>query len=51
MAEKEEQKKALLKEHRRRERELTKQGKRPFYIKKCKACFSSFPLSFFVLLE
>lgn len=32
----EEEKRALVKEHKKRERELTKQGKKPFYIKKCK---------------
>ena len=32
----EEEKRALVKEHKRRERELTKQGKKPFYLKKCK---------------
>ena len=32
----EEEKRALVKEHKKKERELTKQGKKPFYIKKCK---------------
>lgn len=31
----EEEKRVLVKEHKKRERELTKQGKKPFYIKKC----------------
>lgn len=35
-ASREEEKRALVKEHKKRERELTKQGKKPFYIKKCK---------------
>ena len=35
-AARDEEKSALVKEHKKRERELTKQGKRPFYIKKCK---------------
>lgn len=35
-AAREEEKRALVKEHKRRERELTKQGKKPFYLKKCK---------------
>jgi ribosomal RNA-processing protein 36 len=34
-AAREEEKRALVKEHKRRERELTKQGKKPFYLKKC----------------
>ncbi len=33
---KEKEQKALVKEHRKRERELAQQGKKPFYIKKCK---------------
>ncbi len=35
-AAREEEKRALVKEHKRTERELTKQGKKPFYLKKCK---------------
>lgn len=35
-AAREEEKRALVKEYKRRERELTKQGKKPFYLKKCK---------------
>ena len=33
--EKEEGRRALLREHRKVERELVKQGKKPFFIKKC----------------
>jgi len=33
---KEEERRALLREHRKVERELVKQGKKPYFIKKCK---------------
>jgi len=33
---KEEERRALLREHRKVERELAKQGKKPYFIKKCK---------------
>ena len=49
MAEKEKEKKALLKEHKRRERELTKHGKKPFYLKKCKDHFQLIPCLLCVL--
>ena len=35
-AAREEEKRTLVREHKKRERELLKQGKKPFYIKKCK---------------
>ncbi len=33
-----EEQRALVREHRKREKELGQQGKKPFYIKKCKPC-------------
>ncbi|RVW16243.1 rRNA biogenesis protein rrp36 [Vitis vinifera] len=35
----------ILAEHKKKEREATKQGKRPFYIKKCNVCISLPPYS------
>jgi len=36
-AAKEEERKALVREHKKTERELAKKGRREFHIKKCKA--------------